>query len=102
MPSGAGDIVRLVEYLPSMSKALGWTPQCSINLGIEVHTCNPNTQEMEAGGLVTEGHLWEFEVSLGYVRLVLKTNQNKMSSVGSVFLLCLLLCLKQTSFRLLY
>lgn len=64
----------LVEQFPNIHSSLG------SSLSTEVHPCNPNTQEEEAGGSQVQGNLllqsW-FSSSLGYLRLYLKKKEEE-------------------------
>lgn len=75
-PTMAGDIVQLVECLPTEPKTLGLIPQNHIKLARQ-HKYHPNssTGKDEAGGSEIQGHLQiysQFEASLGYTRSCLK------------------------------
>lgn len=64
----------LVEQFPNIHSSLG------LSLSTEMHPCNPNTQEEEAGGSQVQGHLppqsW-FSSSLGYLRLYLNKRRRR-------------------------
>lgn len=67
----------VVECLLSMYDALDLIPSTGkkkqnvqYKPGMVAHTCNPNSWEMEVGGLGVHGHPWLyiwFEISLGYI-----------------------------------
>lgn len=65
MTSGAGDLIPLVDYLPSVHEALD----------TRAHICNLSTWDREARRLEVQSHRWlhrRFKASLNYMRPCLK------------------------------
>lgn len=65
--------------MPSKGKARSWTPS-TVNLALEVHTCNPSMQEGEARKSEVQGYPQlpgKFKCSLGYIRPSLKKRKER-------------------------
>lgn len=55
LETGTSSVAQLEECLPSMNKALDWTPAW-YKPRVVVHHCNPRTGEVEVGGPETQCH----------------------------------------------